>query len=514
MREIPRCAVMFSPSGALFVPHTTTFAQTEEVEQTPFDPFPDSPADEEIPPAPAPPVTTTSFDDFSGSIPPSTPPPISAAPTIRVDEPLPSPPVPSTPMQRKPNPALWAIPLALVLLGASGVGISLYRKQQQVAAREQKLSALRAQLKKIVLQDNALVMEVLDEDALEHITYGEFFKRAGKNKEARDELVRELRATESGPYGEAVAHYIELLETENKWVRAEEAVSNASLDASTKWDSYQRALKQTEKVSGQVESSYQAFLAAPYGSDFSQRMDFKMARSNLENASEASRASFAQWSEAQSAWNDKKRAAALVITQWLRDEPEKYLKFAPKRDVAALLNARKTSYAGASSTSKSGSNDAAQITPIDNDDTNTSTTPIPEPAVPTRVRAGKPLDGERFPQTRMQDIDEEYASNLSDEDVRYAINEMFARYGMTFRDKSLQSQFEQTTWYRPDEKWTMPQIKSAFSQRERDNLDILTRERDSRRDGGVESGDEDAGSSDDNVNSDEGEEQQTVESRE
>ena len=96
------------------------------------------------------------------------------------------------------------------------------------------------------------------------------------------------------------------------------------------------------------------------------------------------------------------------------------------------------------------------------------------------MRAAKPLDGERFPATRMEDIGEDYASNLSDADLRYAINEMYARYGLSFKDKSLQSQFETTTWYHPNDKWTLAQVKAAFSQRERDNLDALVSERDSR----------------------------------
>ena len=258
---------------------------------------------------------------------------------MRVDALLP----PSRP-PRKRAPGLWVLPLAALIVVAGGIGFAWWQRAGESRAREEKLSALRADIKKIVLQDNALVMELLDEGALEHITYGEFFKRADKNKEARDELVRELRATETGPYGEDVGHYIELLEAENKWARAEEAVSSASLNASTKWDTYRRALKQTDDASGQVAASYQAYLAAPYGSDFGQKLGYESARASLKNASDEVRADFAAWSESQDNWNDKKRAASVVIADWLRDEPLKYLRFAPKRDVTRLLIARKADY--------------------------------------------------------------------------------------------------------------------------------------------------------------------------
>ena len=75
---------------------------------------------------------------------------------------------------------------------------------------------------------------------------------------------------------------------------------------------------------------------------------------------------------------------------------------------------------------------------------------------------------------------------MSDDDVRYAINEMFARYGMTFRDKDLQAEFEPYKWYRPNENWTPGQIERAFSKREKHNADLLAAERNARKNSGDE----------------------------
>ncbi len=445
------------------------------MEQTPFDPFKDAASASTS----APDASPTRYAPFD--------------PTVRVDALLP----PSRP-QRGRNPALWAVPL-VALLVVGGIGFSVWQRGKEERAREDKLAALRADIKKIVLQDNALIMELLDDGALEHITYAEFFKRADKNKEQRDELVRNLRATETGPYGEAVGHYIELLETENKWVRAEEAVSNASLDASTKWDTYRRALRQTDDVSGQVQSSYQAYLAAPYGYDFGAKMNYDAARASLQNTSDEVRANFAAWSDSQSNWNDKKRAASVVIADWLRNEPLQYLGWAPKRDVARLLITRKADYASAPAVGNASPKASAKIVPVEAKDAPTDAGALS----PTRIRAAKPLDGERFSATRMEDLGEDYASNLSDADLRYAINEMYARYGLTFHDKSLQSRFETTTWYHPNDKWTIGQVKAAFSKRERDNLDALVSERDSRRDKNDESSNDNSNdNASDNASSD------------
>ena len=434
------------------------------------------------------------FDPFN-SLPHSTLPQIGGA-------------LPPVAVAKKTNPALFAVPVALVLLLGGGLGLVTFQKNQQAGQREQKLAALRADIKKIVLQDNALVMEMLDDDALKHITYAEFFKRADKNKEARDELIRQLRATETGPYGEAVGHYVGLLETENEWVRSEEAVSRASLDTSTKWDSYERALKQSSEAGGSVEASYAAYLAAPYGSDFSEKMSYDLAKARLAGASEAARTGFGEWTSAQNDSRDKKRAASVVINDWLRTEATSYPNFAPKRDLTRLLIARKAGYLGATSSASPDANEgssavegnekpSSRVVPVD------GSSPAKKPSVPTRVHALKPLDGERFPGTRTDDLAEDYANSLSDDDLRYAVNEMYARYGMTFKDKTLQAQFEATTWYRPNEAWTMAQIERAFSPREHANLDLLVAQRQSRKSGGEVTTEEDTGT-DENANTDDG----------
>lgn len=450
------------------------------MEQTPFDSFPKS--QENAP---------NSFEDFSQSV-PSVPPSV----------PLPTPPsaqefgAPFMPTQRLEAPQysprstrkssfLWVVPLLLIACVGGGFGFVSWDKHQKEVAREQKLADLRSSIKKIVLQDNALVMELLDPDSLEHITYAEFFKRADKNKDSRDDLVRQLRATESGPYGEDVGHYVELLSEENNWVRAEEAVSRAQLDSSSKQDTLTRAIKESSSADGQLESTRQAYMAAPYGSDFSERMDYDLAKSRFKNANATASQSYEEWKNAEEDLKEKKREAFVILADWLRHEPKKYPHFAPPRTISVLLTTRKASYATAASSANLTTSRDAQVVPVSSKlpTPTAQATPTAEPSTPTRTHDTNPLDGERFPQTRMEDVDQDFTSNLSDEDLRYAINEMYARYGMTFKNKSLQSQFEQTSWYHPDDKWTMPQVKAAFSKRELDNLNLLVQERSQRRQG-------------------------------
>ena len=58
---------------------------------------------------------------------------------------------------------------------------------------------------------------------------------------------------------------------------------------------------------------------------------------------------------------------------------------------------------------------------------------------------------------------------------------MYARYGMTFRDKDLQTEFEPYKWYQPNEKWKPNQIERQFSAIEKHNSKLLAGERDDRQ---------------------------------
>ena len=398
---------------------------------------------------------------------------------------------PGAPMQpRARRPLLWIVPLAVIALVTAVVGFHFQRQSAANRARETKLAALRGDIKKIVLQDNALVLEMLDDGALQHITYAEFFKRADRNKEERDNLIRTLRATEAGPYGEQVGHFVKLMEGENEWVRAEEAVSRAGMEASGKWESYKRISDASENASQNVDEAKAAYLAAPYGYDYAEKAQLDMARSRVASMSDNSKTAFDEWKSAQDDLGAKKNSAAVTVADWMRNEPNWYPNFAPKRDMLEFLRRKKIDYLGAASDA---SDDAANVAKIADDEKSAPETgavaepqATPEPSVPTRVHTTDNLVGERFPETRTRDLDADEIGQMSDEDVRYAINEMFARYGMTFRDKDLQAQFEPYKWYQPNEKWKPNQIERQFSKREKYNADLLAAERTARQNGGLE----------------------------
>ena len=89
--------------------------------------------------------------------------------------------------------------------------------------------------------------------------------------------------------------------------------------------------------------------------------------------------------------------------------------------------------------------------------------------------------GERFPQTRTRLLTQEEIGSWTQAKIRYAINEIFARRGAAFREKSLAKWFGQFTWYRPNPNTTFDQIENSLSEVEKQNVKLLGYVRDTKQ---------------------------------
>lgn len=83
------------------------------------------------------------------------------------------------------------------------------------------------------------------------------------------------------------------------------------------------------------------------------------------------------------------------------------------------------------------------------------------------------MPGERFAVTRMRVLAAEELQNWPEENLQYAINEMFARHGAVFDNKKLSTWFHQFAWYRPQPGITFNQIEAALPDIERQNVKIV-----------------------------------------
>lgn len=104
--------------------------------------------------------------------------------------------------------------------------------------------------------------------------------------------------------------------------------------------------------------------------------------------------------------------------------------------------------------------------------------PSPSAASPDKEIA-PPYPGEHYPQTRQRLLTSTEVASMSYAQLRYAINEMYARHGATFPSKPpIQAQFRKFSWYKPRPDLTPDQIEASFSGVERTNLELLAQARD------------------------------------
>lgn len=89
-------------------------------------------------------------------------------------------------------------------------------------------------------------------------------------------------------------------------------------------------------------------------------------------------------------------------------------------------------------------------------------------------------DGQIFPDSSSQVIDAARIKALSDADLKYAINEIYARHGYIFKSEDLKNYYKQFNWYHesvPASQFTT----SMFNSTEHANVDAMQAERDSRK---------------------------------
>ena len=101
------------------------------------------------------------------------------------------------------------------------------------------------------------------------------------------------------------------------------------------------------------------------------------------------------------------------------------------------------------------------------------------PTVPaSNAKTQADRSGERYPQTLDSSLSLDDVERLSSAQLRYAINEIYARHGLVFRDKQIQRNFERMKWYSPQASLKPAQIEERFTPLERANLEILAQARD------------------------------------
>jgi hypothetical protein len=84
-----------------------------------------------------------------------------------------------------------------------------------------------------------------------------------------------------------------------------------------------------------------------------------------------------------------------------------------------------------------------------------------------------PFPGERFPESRTRMMDSGKINSMTQDNVRYAINELFARHGAWLAKDDVRAEFERLPWYKPQKGVSLDEIEKRFTDIEKANLDAL-----------------------------------------
>jgi hypothetical protein len=98
----------------------------------------------------------------------------------------------------------------------------------------------------------------------------------------------------------------------------------------------------------------------------------------------------------------------------------------------------------------------------------------------TDETADNEFPGEKFPATRLDELTVPDVNESSVDEINYAINEMYARHGVDFKDKKATKEFSEFAWYAPRAGFSSANAEGEFSDLETQNLKVLQRCRDSK----------------------------------
>lgn len=113
------------------------------------------------------------------------------------------------------------------------------------------------------------------------------------------------------------------------------------------------------------------------------------------------------------------------------------------------------------------------IKPTNSPPAPTPLAPILPPLIAPRSAFSEPFQGERYPQTRLRQLQQEELKKWNAEERRYAINEMYARRGADFANKDIKATFSKFSWYQPQRGKGYDAAEAEFSAIEKYNVDLL-----------------------------------------
>ena len=225
---------------------------------------------------------------------------------------------------------------AVIVIVAAIIGYHFY-----------KVHSLRQQLETVAVRDNILIAEVLEvEENSPNITFVEYLEKMAKNRTERDELKRKVELIE--PYGnkEMLVQYAQLFDSENEYVRAEEARLRQIMKYSADKKDLEAATQRGEEAVRRIKAGQASFMSESW----LERDMAKKSQHTLDLVDEGE----VQWNFEKSS-NEDLRASATGLTEAVassmkaadaleRDEQTHYPDFLPNRNLKKQFQQKKVVY--------------------------------------------------------------------------------------------------------------------------------------------------------------------------
>lgn len=112
----------------------------------------------------------------------------------------------------------------IVALSVLAVGFQAYKKY-----------SFKSALRPYALKDNILTEDILNLESEEKITFADYFDKAKKNIEAREQLIQDIRMIDPGSFKKEADMYIEIMTLENEYVQSGVAKDKAYIEK-IKWE--------------------------------------------------------------------------------------------------------------------------------------------------------------------------------------------------------------------------------------------------------------------------------------
>lgn len=260
---------------------------------------------------------------------------------------------------RKRSKLILLVVIAVVILA----GLASFGAYQWLQYKKdvERIAATRKQLTTIVIEDNALVQELMDIGNSSNITSEEFLKRSKTNREQRDDLMKRMRTIEAGPYAQQTQQFIQLMGIENDFVRSTETAWNERMDSIKSGMLMEAAFDARKKAQDDLAALAKYLLSASDDELLADEPLYNEAKAAAYQTSEKAKQAMQSYQALADEEKESDNDVASVAQKWIGVEHQWYPDFAPSRNILDELIKQKNEYQAEASSHKNDNKNSNKV---------------------------------------------------------------------------------------------------------------------------------------------------------